>query len=374
MKTIGFLLLFAVSGAAYAQFEDPLDVAALTLAAPAKAPITALTHAGPLLVGVGMRGLIVSSADGGVTWTQQPSPVQSDLTAVTFVGPATGWIVGHDGVILATKDGGKTWKKQLDGRGAATEFAAHYQRLVDAGSEEGSALLMQTHLNYKDGPSLPYLDVCFTDEETGYAVGPFGMIAVTRDGGSSWLPWLEHVDNPDFVTLNAIRKVGDTIFIVGEQGLVFRLDSESQRFLRVSTGYAGTFFGLTGEGQTVIAFGLQGTVYRSADGGRQWQSIAMPSRPAVTAGAAIGKHSFVVANANGELYRSSDDGLSFSASGVGAGAPATAVEPQDGKLVYASSDGLSLVKSGATPGSNTAASRAGEPAAKRILAAASRPQ
>ena len=82
---------------------------------PSTQPVLGLAVAGESVVGVGLRGLIVKSADQGETWRQIPSPVSTDLVAVHFGSAMNGWAVGHDSVLLQTKDGGESWTINLDG-------------------------------------------------------------------------------------------------------------------------------------------------------------------------------------------------------------------------------------------------------------------
>ncbi|NML97745.1 glycosyl hydrolase [Paraburkholderia sp. RP-4-7] len=252
-------------------FVDPLDAPAETAVSPGTRPMTAVASAGSRLVGVGQRGVIVVSDDHGHSWRQVPSPVQSDLTAVAFPTPSEGWAVGHDGVILHTSNGGMNWSKQLDGRISNERFVAYYRSAAARGDTSAAPYQKQEENNAKGGASLPYLDVWFDNAEHGYAVGSFGSFAVTNDGGRTWQPGLEHVDNPDFLNLNAIRGIGGEVYIAGERGTVFRLDRASGQFKRLQTGYAGSFFGIVGNEKRLFAFGLRGTVYQSADQGATWQ-------------------------------------------------------------------------------------------------------
>jgi photosystem II stability/assembly factor-like uncharacterized protein len=298
-------------------FHDPLDSPAETLSgalAPGREPVLAVASAGEHLVAVGLRGLIARSDDGGLTWRQVPSPVQSDLAAVCFVSTASGWAAGHDGVILNTADGGATWVRQYDGRRMQSEGPQLYQRRIEAGEVTLKPVLDELILNTKNGATLPYLGIYFENKDSGYAVGSFGMIARTVDGGRNWVPWLEHVDNPEFLNLNDIRRVGDEIYIVGEKGTVWRLDHAQQRFVAVPTGYSGSFFGVTGNAGVVLAFGLGGTVYRSTDHGTSWQPVESGTKATLTAGAlAPDGRRLLLASTGGELLDSSDQGQSFRA-------------------------------------------------------------
>jgi photosystem II stability/assembly factor-like uncharacterized protein len=271
LALVGACALCSAAEISKPTFIDPLDAPATLAASPARQPMAAVAHAGSRLVAVGQRGVIVVSDDHGRTWRQVPSPVQSDLTAVTFASASQGWAVGHDGVILHSSNGGESWVRQLDGRVANERFVAHYRAALAAGDASVKPLLEQAERNAKAGPSLPWLDVWFENTQRGYAVGSFGVAAVTVDGGKTWLPGLEYVDNPDFLNLNAIRGIGGDIFIAGERGTVFRLDRSSGRFVRLNSGYTGSFFGVAGNDKRLFAFGLRGNVYESADRGDTWK-------------------------------------------------------------------------------------------------------
>jgi photosystem II stability/assembly factor-like uncharacterized protein len=247
-------------------------------------PVLDIVAAGNRLVGVGSRGLIILSDDKGETWMQASVPVQSDLLSAHFPTPLKGWAVGHDGVILRSEDGGRTWSKQLDGRIAEKRFKAFYERIQADQAEDVSGAAQLIGLNFKAGPALPYLDVWFEDEQRGFVVGSFGMIAATQDGGVTWDPLLHRIDNPEGLNLNSVQSINGEIFVVGERGMVFELLRESGRFVARPTGAGGSFFGVIANSKAMLAFGLRGTAYRSLDGGSNWNKVAMPSDATITAG------------------------------------------------------------------------------------------
>ncbi len=285
---------------AEAQFQDPLDYPAQLRKAPDTRPLLAIVHAGTSLVAVGSRGMIVRSDDEGKTWHQSPVPVQSDLLAVHFPTPRDGWAVGHDGVILHSGDGGASWTKQLDGRIAAEAFKKFYATQPPDAAVKAAAT--QIERNFKAGPTLPWLDVWFEDAERGFVVGSFGMIAVTTDGGKSWEPWLHRIDNDQSLNLNSIRGIAGHLYIAGERGMVFKLDRDRGRFAGTATGYAGSFFGIVGTSETLLAFGLRGVVYRSGDRGATWEALKLPVEATVTAGSVSRDSSgFVLVNSAGLL-------------------------------------------------------------------------
>lgn len=270
----------AASGAD--RFVDPLDAAAVMHERLDGRPLMAVASAGRRLVAVGMRGLVAVSDDAGKHWKQVAAPVRSDLLALSFPNASDGWAVGHDGVVLHTADGGRTWVKQFDGKMAAVVLAADYRKRIDAGDKALQPFLDQVLLNYKAGPSVPFLSVCFTDPLHGMAVGPFGMAIATSDGGKTWTPMLERIDNPQFLHLDAVRLIGGTRYIVGEQGRVYREDAASGRFVAIETGYPGSLFGIAGHADVMLAYGLKGTLYRSGDRGASWHAVPTPLHGAVT--------------------------------------------------------------------------------------------
>jgi photosystem II stability/assembly factor-like uncharacterized protein len=293
-------LLTAWPALAESSFLDPLDVPALMRSSVGKRPLLAVARAGDQLVAVGSRGMIVRSEDQGKTWIQSSVPVQSDLLAVNFPDSLNGWAVGHDGVILHTNDGGKTWAKQLDGRAASSKFKSFY--VENAADPAASLAASQIEQNFKAGPSLPYLDVWFEDSYKGYVVGSFGMAAATIDGGKTWEPWLHRIDNDQLLNLNSVRGIGGNVYIAGEKGMVYRLDRAKRRFVKIPTGYAGSFFGLIGNADTILAFGLRGVVYRSSDEGKRWEPLKMPVEATISgATEQSGSGGFVLVNNAGQL-------------------------------------------------------------------------
>ena len=307
------LLLCGLAHETLAQsaFKDPLEHPARSVAAEAQRPLMGVAAAGERLVAVGSRGLVVVSADQGRSWKQASVPVQSDLLAVHFPTATTGWAVGHDGVVLRSDDGAAHWTKQLDARGAAEVFRRHYQ--ARAGDPAAQRAIQQLEQNFKAGAAPPWLDVWFENAERGWAVGSFGMLAATTDGGRTWTPWLDRIEHEQ-LNLNAIRGVAGDVYIAGEQGRVHKLDRDQQRFVAVPSGYAGSFFGIAGNADVLLAFGLRGVTYRSDNRGKSWEPVKMPSQATIAAGVFdADTASFVLVDAAGQVLVGDASGRSFNA-------------------------------------------------------------
>ncbi|MDF1552933.1 MAG: YCF48-related protein [Deferrisomatales bacterium] len=168
---------------------------------------------------------------------------------------------------------------------------------------------MEAERLVQDGADKPFLDLAFVNEQRGFVVGAYGIMFRTEDGGRTWEPWMDRVDNPRGMHLNAIHLVGNTVYLAGEQGLFLRSTDGGERFIRLKTPYEGTYFtmaaGVSGE---VLLAGLRGNAYWSTDQGDTFQ----PARvviPVSLSAVAIGTHgTYYFANQAGFLLASHDGG------------------------------------------------------------------
>ncbi len=322
-----------------AGFVDVLAQPAVMSPLASRSLMQAVARAGTKLVAVGQRGHVLVSADDGKTWKQSPVPVSSDLTAVHFVDDRRGWAVGHDGVILASGDGGASWTLQLDG-------ARANQALVDdlARKPEAQALLAEANRNLEQGPDKPFLDVWFADEKVGFAVGAYNLAFRTEDGGKTWQPWFDRIDNPKLLNLYAIRPAAGELFIVGEAGLVLKLDAPAQRFRAVELPYQGTLLGITGSADAVIVFGLRGQAWRSEDAGKTWSKVDAGLPATIVAGTPVAGQGFALADASGRVSVSRDGGRNFRAASLPPSMMlAGMADAGEGRLALAGARGVTVV-------------------------------
>jgi photosystem II stability/assembly factor-like uncharacterized protein len=328
------IIVTSLASFAAVNFQDVLETPAARSTHAARTLLIGVALAGKRIVGVGQHGHIVYSDDQGKSWTQATVPVSSDLLAVHFPTPQKGWAVGHDGVVLHSADGGATWSKQFDGRAAARLMVSSYSGSTAAarpaaGGADTPTLAEEIQKISDQGPDKPFLDVWFENETTGFVVGAFSLIFRTTDGGKSWTPWYDKIDNPKRYHLYSIRPVSGELFLTSEQGTVFKLDQKSGRFVATKTPYTGTFFGITGKPGALVAFGMRGNAFRSRDGGASWQKVET-GVPVGLMGATVTEDGrIVLVSQGGHVLVSSDDGTSFAQIKVEQQSPAFGVAAVD---------------------------------------------
>jgi photosystem II stability/assembly factor-like uncharacterized protein len=217
---------------------------------------------------VGYGGKILLTTDGGTTWSRPASGTNRALYAAHFVDGTQGWIVGELGTILHSRDGGTTWRAQRGGTDAnlfAVDFADNRHGwavgdrstlLVTANGGahwEARTLIADQNLTPAEAivSTRPVLyDVCFVNPNSGWAVGEFGKIVHSTDGGGTWVSQ-------------------EPSLLADDGGTVLDLP---------------TFFGVDFADEAHgIATGWGGKVARTADGGRSWSFAAAPPGPSPTA-------------------------------------------------------------------------------------------
>lgn len=347
----GVLLLLATAllegGSVAAQRPLVLERPSVLSAKAVNAAMLAVARAGDRLVAVGERGIVLLSDDSGRSWRQVVTPVRVSLTTVTFVGEKKGWAAGHLGVILHTEDGGESWVKQLDGIQAAQLVlaAAEQRAAAEPDPSRREDLLASARRLVKDGPDKPFLDLCFLDAHTGFVVGAFNLIFRTTDGGVTWTPWRDRVENPMELHFYGIRAVGKVIYIAGEQGLLLRSNDDGDHFSPLASPYEGSYFGLvTDPVGDVVIFGLRGNAYRSGDGGQSWEHAKTGISASLSAGCRLAGGGLVLVSQAGDLLVSADGGRTFKRRPDGQPMPAADLaQTADGSIVIASLRGMQRV-------------------------------
>jgi photosystem II stability/assembly factor-like uncharacterized protein len=308
--------------------EDFAFLPAVDFTEPTSMQLLDITRAGDRLVAAGERGVIILSDDHGASWRQAPVPVSVTLTALHFPEPDLGWAVGHAGTILHSSDGGESWNLQFDGNDANRKYLAFSRERVqmleealaetedEAELEELEYALEEASFAVDDatdaidtGPADPFLDVLFLDASTGFAVGAYGMLYRTDNGGNDWEIAIAGIDNPYRYHYYALAAGADgRLYLSGEAGLLFYSSDTGSSWERVEDLYDGTLFGVAVRSGELYSYGLRGHVFRSVDGGVNWEEIDNSERYSLYGGTRLADGHVLMVGYGGLVLTSADGG------------------------------------------------------------------
>jgi photosystem II stability/assembly factor-like uncharacterized protein len=331
-----------------------------------------IASAGSRVVVVGEHGNILYSDDGGDTWIQARVPTTQMLTSVYFADDRRGWAAGHDGLILVSDDAGANWRVQRDGIAAQQQInlelrEAAIERVTElrqelarknpgdsAGREDLQLALDDALLDLEDADialqeppfASPLMDIWFQDRQRGWAVGAFGTLLSTRNGGKQWLNQADAVDNPEAYHLNAVTGDGrGHIFIAGEAGVMFRSLDSGEHWETLPAVYDGSWFGTVyiPRDPALLVFGLRGHLRRSEDFGDSWTVVDSHTGLTLAGGSVSDGSEVVLVGAVGAVLRSRDGGRSFTLTTLPDRLNLSAAQRQGNKLILAGQGGIELM-------------------------------
>jgi photosystem II stability/assembly factor-like uncharacterized protein len=133
----------------------------------------------------------------------------------------------------------------------------------------------------------PLFSVYFKDARHGWAVGLWSLMLETEDGGHTWtvakLPPPPGASKADRNLFHIFADRSGTLFIAAEQGLVLRSRDGGASWEYRQTGNKGSLWtGASSADGTVFVGGLLGHLYRSRDGGDTWEAIDSASTGSIT--------------------------------------------------------------------------------------------
>jgi photosystem II stability/assembly factor-like uncharacterized protein len=278
--------------------------------------IISIARAGDRLVAVGERGRILISDDNGKSWRQIATPTSVTLTQVRFATPAAGWAVGQMGVVLHTADGGLTWAMQFDGvRAGQVMLAAANADIAAHGTNDATtANLQSAEQTVAAGANVPFLTILPLSAENLLLAGAFGMAFSSTDGGATWHSIADNITDPGGLHIYDLIDDNGVTYATGEQGLVLT-GSFAGPFSVIATPFQGSFFGaLMAPDKSLIVYGLQGTVLRSADQGKDWAQPVSGADSGIDCGLVLQNGDILLGDIAGDLLLSRDDGKSFTVS------------------------------------------------------------
>lgn len=233
---------------------------------------------------------VLRTTDGGAHWTDisiDDPDLDNDIYDAYAFSKDELWVCGRS-FILRTTDGGNSWENLYDydalftslavtpNRIYATDWNGNVHRSLDQGAtwQVTTAVTLSTNLE----------KVFFLDDMNGYTVGWNGTVSKTTDGGDNWT----------LLTLPVTDRLIEAFFLNEQTGWV-AMDKFSTEILFTQDGGAtwdymtapaGTYWNnirwddaMTG----YLAGGSAGfgMVFRTTDGGANWEQLHMSNQAAL---------------------------------------------------------------------------------------------
>jgi photosystem II stability/assembly factor-like uncharacterized protein len=239
----------------------------------------------------GDRGTLLTTVNGGLTWTARTTGVGASLRAVAFADASVGLTVGDNATALRSVDGGVTWGAvSLPGLAATTALTATAiardrsvawiagDGVIARSADGGKSFALVAGLPVNRWRALRFA----ADALHGVVVGDGGRVMLSSDGG---LTWRAAATAPASLAGVSITPDGARIVAVGTTGLVWRSTDGGASFARVPTVTANlAAIGFQDDlPQQGWAVGASGTILRTSDGGASFVALSAPIAVDLTA-------------------------------------------------------------------------------------------
>ena len=266
-----------------------------------------------------------------------PAAATSMMLSATLAGTRI-VAVGDHGVVLLSDNAGKSFRQARSVPVSSTLTAVSF---VDA--THGWAVgQWGVVLNTADGGEnwtlqrsdlavdQPLFSVYFKNAREGWAVGLWSLMLHTANGGATWttvqLPPPPGAKKADRNLYRIFADSAGKLFIACEQGRIMNSVDDGATWIYVETGYTGSFWtGVVLQDGVLLVGGLRGTIYRSADGGNTWSASQSSFRSSITDMLQLTDKSVVAVGLDGVTLISRDGGASFSGNQRSDRAPLTAL-------------------------------------------------
>jgi photosystem II stability/assembly factor-like uncharacterized protein len=292
-----FLLSFCIDPAEARVEDNPTVAARSHMADKAEsALLVGATCVGDVVLVSGNHGLILRSADGGKTYQQIEAPTRRMLTAIILDAQGTAFAVGHDTTVLRSRDSGLSWQ------------SVYCDPEADLGLFSIQAI----------------------GDSRVVAVGAFGTLLISDDGGDHWKQELISEDGPH---LYSLQKSAERLVVTGEFGSIFESRDGGDVWTALESPYDGTFFHVMIDSpDSIIVMGLRGNLWEGHPG--RWKRIDSGSEAALFGGCRVGTDEVIVVGDEGRALHRSADGNWSDVSPGERRIISTAILLPDGNLLF----------------------------------------
>ncbi|WAG77406.1 YCF48-related protein [Metapseudomonas furukawaii] len=256
-----------------------------------------------------------------------PAAQAGHATQATLLGAA--WAkdrvvaVGDHGMVLLSDDQGKSFRQAnsvplsspLNGVSFVDDkqgWAVGHWGAILSTSDGGDSWQIQRLSSEEDRPLFA---VHFFNARQGVAVGLWSLVLTTDDGGRTWAEQtVQAPPGSSRADLNLMGLFADghgRLYATAEQGQVLRSEDKGKSWSYLDTGYEGTLWSgaVLADGSLLVG-GQRGTLLHGTAEGKDFRRLPLESKSSVTSIAVSGPQVLVV-GLDGLMVRSSDGGQSF---------------------------------------------------------------
>ncbi|MBQ0725542.1 MAG: hypothetical protein KBT51_09125 [Cycloclasticus sp.] len=236
-----------------------------------------------VVVGV---GFLLNSSDAGLTWRRTVPNGLPTFIGVALCPDKTQVAVSAEKQAWVSTDSGQSWQIHNLGTEESPQYiscgsdnrlwvAASFSTLLNS-ADQGKTW-QQTSLD----EDLIFTYVNFFDPLNGLAIGEFGSVYKTQDGGENWLA-NEQAIADEFYPMAVSFLDSQTGWVGGSSGVIFHTADGGISWAKEETGSEAPIFGLLADGLGVYAVGGFGTFLErrsTSDGDVKWlRSNAVSTR------------------------------------------------------------------------------------------------
>ena len=279
------------------------------------------------LIGAALAALLPLASLQAAPLEAAPATPSSNATQATMLDAA--WAegrivaVGDHGMVLLSDDQGASFRQArlvplaspltgvsfADGKQG---WAVGHWGAILASKDGGDTWQIQRLSSEEDRPLFA---VHFFNARQGVAVGLWSLVLTTDDGGKTWTEQtLEAPSGSSRADLNLMGLFADShggIYATAEHGQVLRSEDQGKSWRYLDTGYEGTLWSgaVLADGSLLVG-GQRGTLLHGSADGKDFRRLPLASKSSVTSVAVSGPRVLVV-GLDGLMVQSSDGGQSF---------------------------------------------------------------
>ncbi len=256
-----------------------------------------------------------------------PAAPASHATQATMLGAT--WAdtrivaVGDHGIVLLSDDQGMSFRQarsvplsvpltDVSFSNAKQGWAVGHWGAILASDDGGDTWQVQRLSTEEDRPLFA---VHFFNARQGVAVGLWSLVLITDDGGATWTEQtLEAPPGSSRADLNLMGLFTDghgSLYATAERGMVLRSDDQGRNWRYMDTGYEGTLWAgaVLADGSLLLG-GQRGTLLHGSVDGFGFDRIPLKSKSSITSIAVSGREVLAV-GLDGLMVKSSNEGKSF---------------------------------------------------------------